>query len=88
MENSKNSSLINFFKDIGSTIGKILASDDEIDNDVELPAELSGDPILALNDFQSTHGTVQIVQQRKTRMPKVQTKSTRSKSLDKDEQSR
>ena len=88
MENSKNSSLINFFKDIGSTIGKILASDDEIDNDVELPAELSGDPILALNDFQSAHGTVQRVQQRKTRMPKVQTKSTRSKSLDKDEASR
>lgn len=88
MEKSKNRALIDFFKSIASALGRVLASDDEINNDVELPAELSGDPIAALNEFQSSQETVQRVSQSRTRAPKAPTRNVRSQLVDKDEPNR
>ena len=90
MEKLKNKTLIDFFKNIGSALGKILASDTEIDNDVELPAELSGDPLVAFNDFQSSQATTQSVTKTKARTTQprtrtVQQKARATQNIDKDE---
>ena len=88
MEKSENRSLKGFFKNVGSTLHAIFIEEDEIDNDVELPAELRADPVLAFNNFQVPTEKAPKVQRQRARTQKAPTKSSRKKSVDTDELSR